>query len=168
MAAGLGLGALVPGLDRHLNRLQVGTVSLPIALGLLVMMYPVLARVRYEELGALRGERRLFAASLVLNWLIGPALMFALAWLLLPHQPAYRTGLIIVGLARCIAMVVIWNDLACGDREATAVLVVLNAVFQVVALRAARILLLDASTGSGSGSRHRASTCQFGRSHAPS
>jgi arsenite transporter len=133
MAAGLGLGALLPGLDRHLNRLQVGTVSLPIALGLLVMMYPVLARVRYEELGALRGERRLFAASLVLNWLIGPALMFALAWLLLPHQPAYRTGLIIVGLARCIAMVVIWNDLACGDREATAVLVVLNSVFQVVA-----------------------------------
>jgi ACR3 family arsenite transporter len=133
MAAGLGLGAAVPGLEDGLSRLQIGTVSLPIALGLLVMMYPVLARVRYEELGALRGERRLFGASLVLNWVVGPALMFALAWLLLPNQPEYRTGLIIVGLARCIAMVVIWNDLACGDREATAVLVVLNSLFQLAA-----------------------------------
>lgn len=133
MAAGLGLGSLVPGLERHLERMQIGTISVPIAVGLLVMMYPVLARVRYEELGALRGERRLFTASLVLNWAVGPALMFALAWTLLPDQPAYRTGLIIVGLARCIAMVVIWNDLACGDREATAVLVVLNSIFQLAA-----------------------------------
>jgi arsenite transporter len=92
MAAGLELGTLVPGLEHDLDRLRVGTISLPIAIGLLVMMYPVLAKVRYEELGALRGERRLFAASLVLNWLVGPALMFALAWLLLPHQPEYRTG----------------------------------------------------------------------------
>ncbi|HEY5319324.1 MAG TPA: ACR3 family arsenite efflux transporter [Galbitalea sp.] len=133
MAAGIGLGSLVPGLEHHLAALQIGTVSVPIAIGLLVMMYPVLARVRYEELGALRGEWRLFGASLVLNWLVGPALMFALAWLLLPDQPAYRTGLIVVGLARCIAMVVIWNDLACGDREATAVLVVLNSLFQLAA-----------------------------------
>ena len=133
MALGLGLGSLIPGLERHLERLQIGTVSLPIAVGLLVMMYPVLARVRYEELGALRGERRLFIASLVLNWVIGPALMFALAWIMLPDQPAYRTGLIIVGLARCIAMVLIWNDLACGDREAAVVLVALNSLFQIVA-----------------------------------
>ncbi|MGZ4317501.1 MAG: arsenic resistance protein, partial [Gaiellaceae bacterium] len=133
MAAGLGLGALVPGLEHDLDRLRIGTVSLPIAIGLLVMMYPVLAKVRYEDLGALRGERRLFAASLVLNWLVGPALMFALAWLLLPHQPEYRTGLIVVGLARCIAMVLIWSDLACGDAEATAVLVALNSLFQIAA-----------------------------------
>ena len=133
MAAGLGLGSLVPGLEHHLASLQVGSVSLPIAIGLLVMMYPVLARVRYEELGSLHGEWRLFGASLVLNWLIGPALMFALAWTLLPHQPAYRTGLIVVGLARCIAMVLIWSDLAGADREATAVLVALNSLFQIAA-----------------------------------
>ena len=113
--------------------MQVAGTSLPIAVGLLLMMYPVLARVRYEDLGRLRAERRLFASSVVLNWLVGPALMFALAWLLLPDQPAYRTGLIIVGLARCIAMVLIWSELACADREATAVLVAINSVFQIVA-----------------------------------
>ena len=133
MAAGIGLGALVPSLDDGLDRLKVGTVSLPIALGLLLMMYPVLAKVRYEELGKMRGDRRLFATSLFLSWVAGPALMFALAWLLLPDQPAYRTGVIIVGLARCIAMVLIWNDLARGDNDRAAVLVVLNAVFQVAA-----------------------------------
>ncbi len=133
MAAGLLLGRLVPGLDRVLAAVQVGGVSLPIAAGLLVMMYPVLATVRYDRLDTVTGDRRLLAASLVLNWLVGPALMFALAWVLLPDLPAYRTGLIIVGLARCIAMVIIWNDLACGDREAAAVLVALNSLFQVVA-----------------------------------
>ena len=133
MAAGLALGAVVPGLNGYLDDLRVGTVSLPIALGLLVMMYPVLARVRYEELGGLGREWRLFGASLVLNWLVGPALMFACAWLLLPDQPEYRTGLIIVGLARCIAMVLIWSDLACADGEATALLVALNSLFQIVA-----------------------------------
>ncbi len=133
MAAGLGLGALIPGLNDALDKLRVGTVSLPIAIGLLVMMYPVLARVRYEEIGGLGREWRLFGASLVLNWLIGPALMFALAWLLLPDQPEYRTGLIIVGLARCIAMVLIWSDLACADAEATALLVALNSLFQIAA-----------------------------------
>ncbi len=133
MAAGLGLGSLVPGLDDGLNELRVGTVSLPIALGLLLMMYPVLAKVRYEELGRLRGDRSLFVSSLFLSWVVGPALMFALAWLLLPDQPAYRTGVIIVGLARCIAMVLVWNDLACGDNDRAAVLVVLNALFQVAA-----------------------------------
>nr|WP_274636036.1 ACR3 family arsenite efflux transporter [Microbacterium bovistercoris] len=133
MVAGLVLGRGVPGVSELLARLEVGGVSVPIALGLLVMMYPVLAKVRYDRVAAVTGDRRLLVSSLVLNWLVGPALMFALAWLLLPDLPEYRTGLIIVGLARCIAMVVIWNDLACGDREATAVLVAINSVFQVVA-----------------------------------
>jgi arsenite transporter len=133
MVLGLGLGRLVPRLDDALSAVEVGSVSLPIAVGLLMMMYPVLAKVRYTELGRVTGDRRLLVSSLLLNWVIGPALMFTLAWLLLPDLPEYRTGLIIVGLARCIAMVLIWNDLACGDREAAAVLVALNAVFQVIA-----------------------------------
>ncbi|MFE7482958.1 ACR3 family arsenite efflux transporter [Streptomyces sp. NPDC057552] len=133
MAAGLGLGRLVPGLGDALAKVTVTGVSLPIALGLLVMMYPVLAKVRYDRLGTVTRDRRLLIPSLVLNWVVGPALMFALAWIFLPDLPEYRTGLIIVGLARCIAMVIIWNDLARGDREAAAVLVALNSVFQVVA-----------------------------------
>ncbi|WP_435134578.1 ACR3 family arsenite efflux transporter [Actinacidiphila sp. bgisy144] len=133
MAAGIGLGRAVPGLGSKLSGATVAGVSAPIALGLLVMMYPVLAKVRYDRIGAVTRDRRLLVPSLLLNWVAGPALMFALAWLLLPDLPAYRTGLIIVGLARCIAMVVIWNDLACGDREAAAVLVALNSVFQVLA-----------------------------------
>ena len=137
MAAGLGLGALVPSLDDALDRLRVGTVSLPIAAGLLLMMYPVLAKVRYEDLGKLSHDgvsnRRFFGVSLLLSWVVGPALMFALAWLLLADQPAYRTGVIVVGLARCIAMVLVWNDLAGGDRDRAAVLVVFNALFQVAA-----------------------------------
>ncbi len=133
MVAGLLLGRLVPGLGEGLSAVEVDGVSLPIALGLLVMMYPVLAKVRYDRLDTVTGDRRMLVASLVLNWVLGPALMFTLAWLLLPDLPEYRTGLVVVGLARCIAMVVIWNDLACGDREAAAVLVALNSVFQVVA-----------------------------------
>ena len=133
MAAGLVLGRFVPGVSDVLVRLEVAGISVPIALGLLVMMYPVLAKVRYDKVAAVTGDKRLLVSSLVLNWVAGPAVMFALAWLLLPDLPEYRTGLIIVGLARCIAMVVIWNDLACGDREATAVLVAINSIFQVVA-----------------------------------
>ncbi|WML79053.1 ACR3 family arsenite efflux transporter [Streptomyces sp. VNUA74] len=133
MAAGLGLGRLVPGLGDALAKVTVTGVSLPIALGLLVMMYPVLAKVRYDRLDTVTGDRRLLLPSLLLNWVLGPALMFALAWIFLPDLPEYRTGLIIVGLARCIAMVIIWNDLACGDREAAAVLVALNSAFQVLA-----------------------------------
>jgi len=133
MAAGLGLGRAVPGLGEVLAAVEIGGISLPIALGLLVMMYPVLAKVRYDKLDAVTGDRRLMVSSLVVNWIVGPAVMFALAWLLLPDLPEYRTGLIIVGLARCIAMVIIWNDLARGDREAAAVLVALNSLFQVLA-----------------------------------
>ncbi|MDN5552404.1 MAG: ACR3 family arsenite efflux transporter [Brevibacterium sp.] len=132
MIAGLLLGRLIPGVSELLSHLEVGGISVPIALGLLVMMYPVLAKVRYDKVAAVTGDKKLLISSLVLNWLAGPAVMFALAWTFLPDLPEYRTGLIIVGLARCIAMVVIWNDLACGDREATAVLVAINSVFQVV------------------------------------
>jgi ACR3 family arsenite transporter len=136
MVAGLLIGRLVPELAPALDALAVDGISLPIALGLLVMMYPVLAKVRYDRLDTVTGDRRLLVTSLALNWVLGPALMFALAWLMLSDLPEYRTGLIIVGLARCIAMVIIWNDLACGDREAAAVLVALNSVFQVIAFGA--------------------------------
>ncbi len=133
MVLGNVLGELFPGLDDTLDRIEVDTVSLPIAAGLLLMMYPVLAKVRYGHLGHVTADRRMLGLSLVLNWVVGPALMFTLAWLLLPDLPEYRTGLIIVGLARCIAMVLIWNDLARGDREAAALLVAVNSVFQIVA-----------------------------------
>jgi ACR3 family arsenite transporter len=133
MALGLVLGRVFPDLNDALDTIKVGSVSLPIALGLLAMMYPVLAKVRYSKVTEVAADRRMLTLSLILNWLIGPALMFALAWLLLPDLPEYRTGLIIIGLARCIAMVLIWNDLACGDREAAVVLVALNSIFQIVA-----------------------------------
>jgi ACR3 family arsenite transporter len=133
MAVGLGLGRVIPGLNDALAKVEVGGISLPIALGLLIMMYPVLAKVRYDKLDAVTGDRKLMISSLVINWVLGPAVMFALAWIFLADLPEYRTGLIVVGLARCIAMVIIWNDLACGDREAAAVLVALNSVFQVLA-----------------------------------
>ncbi|GAB47990.1 ACR3 family arsenite efflux transporter [Mobilicoccus pelagius] len=133
MVAGLLLGRLVPGLGEALAAVSIDGVSLPIAVGLLVMMYPVLAKVRYDRLDTVTHDRRMLLTSLFLNWILGPALMFTLAWVFLPDLPEYRTGLIIVGLARCIAMVIIWNDLACGDREAAAVLVAVNSIFQVVA-----------------------------------
>ncbi len=133
MTFGIGLGKIFTGLDDTLEQVKVDTVSLPIAIGLFAMMYPVLAKVKYRSMGTVLGDRRSLATSLILNWIIGPALMFTLAWLLLADLPEYRTGLIIVGLARCIAMVLIWNDLACGDRELAAVLVAINSVFQILA-----------------------------------
>ncbi|XAS69791.1 ACR3 family arsenite efflux transporter [Micrococcaceae bacterium Sec5.7] len=136
MAGGLLLGNLLPGLATALEAVKIGEVSLPIAVGLLVMMYPVLAKVRYDQTHQVISDRKLLITSLVLNWVLAPAFMFALAWIFIPDLPEYRTGLIIVGLARCIAMVMIWNDLACGDREAAAVLVAINSVFQVIALGA--------------------------------
>ncbi|TFC77642.1 ACR3 family arsenite efflux transporter [Cryobacterium cheniae] len=136
MALGLILAVAAPGVGDLLATFTIGSVSVPIAIGLLVMMYPVLAKVRYTDARLVARDRRLLVSSLVLNWLVGPALMFALAWTFLPDLPEYRTGLIIVGLARCIAMVLIWNDLACGDREAAAFLVALNSVFQVIAFAA--------------------------------
>jgi len=133
MAVGLVLGRLVPSVQSALDSVKVGQTSLPIALGLLLMMYPVLAKVRYEEMGHVTGDRRMLWLSLLLNWILGPALMFTLAWVFLADQPAFRTGLIVIGLARCIAMVLIWNDLACGDGEAAALLVAMNSLFQIVA-----------------------------------
>ncbi|QCX26736.1 ACR3 family arsenite efflux transporter [Nocardioides jishulii] len=147
MVAGLLVGRWVPGIADALDAVTVGSISLPIALGLLVMMYPVLAKVRYDEVGHVARDRRMMALSLVLNWVVGPALMFALAWIFLPDLPEYRTGLIIVGLARCIAMVIIWNDLACGDREAAAVLVAVNSVFQVLAFALLGWFYLDLLPG---------------------
>jgi ACR3 family arsenite transporter len=147
MALGLGLGRAIPGLNDALSKVAIGGISLPIAIGLLIMMYPVLAKVRYDKLDAVTGDKRLMISSLVINWVVGPAVMFALAWIFLADLPEYRTGLIIVGLARCIAMVIIWNDLACGDREAAAVLVALNSVFQVLAFGLLGWLYLDLLPG---------------------
>jgi hypothetical protein len=132
MVAGLLLGRLVPDLDEWLDGMTLDTVSLPIAIGLLAMMYPVLAKVRYRRIGDELAEPRSLVFSLFLNWVAGPLLMFTLAWVFLADLPELRTGLIIVGLARCIAMVLIWNDLACGSRELGAGLVAVNSVFQIV------------------------------------
>ncbi|HEX7023570.1 MAG TPA: ACR3 family arsenite efflux transporter [Gemmatimonadales bacterium] len=131
MGAGILLGRLSPGLGAVLDRIQVAGVSVPIAIGLLWMMYPVLAKVRYESIGRQVSNRKLLGTSLFFNWVLGPIVMFALAWAFLPDLPAYRNGLILIGLARCIAMVLIWNTLACGSNEMAAVLVALNSLFQI-------------------------------------
>lgn len=132
MALGIGLGSIFPELGPALDSVKLDTVSLPIAIGLLWMMYPVLAKVKYGKMPQMAANWKMSGTSLFLNWIVGPALMFILAWVMLPDHPEYRTGLILVGLARCIAMVLIWNMLACGDNEYAAVLVAINSVFQIV------------------------------------
>jgi ACR3 family arsenite transporter len=132
MALGILLGRLFPGLGALLDKVKVAGVSVPIGIGLLWMMYPVLAKVKYETIGQHVADTKLLGTSLFFNWILGPIVMFALAWLLLPDLPAYRNGLILIGLARCIAMVLIWNSLACGSNELAAVLVALNSIFQIL------------------------------------
>lgn len=133
MALGILLGRAFPGLGAALDRVQMFGVSVPIAIGLLWMMYPVLARVNYDSIGAHARDTKLLGTSLVLNWILGPLVMLALAWIFLPDLPHYRNGLVLIGLARCIAMVLIWNSLARGSGELAAVLVALNSVFQIIA-----------------------------------
>lgn len=147
MASGLLLGQAYPQLGAALDRVQLAGVSVPIAIGLLWMMYPVLARVRYDAVGKHTRDVRVMTTSLALNWLVGPVLMFGLAWIFLPDLPEYRNGLVLIGLARCIAMVLIWNSLAGGSRELAAVLVAVNSLFQIVTYALLGYLFLNVIPG---------------------